>query len=307
MPPCEPPPTSAKSNSGTNSGMDFLYAERQKALTLCRSDSKQRHSFRPCLMRRQRISFHMTPVPIVWKEKRLVESFDVDIRGRLQPHTAFAFLLNAAWNHANEGVYGFKKLSAHNLLWVLVKMYILIKRLPTWGEQIAIETWGKKKVRLYALRDFTVVSETGERLISATSSWIILNRTNGRPQRFDQTSESLPWLKDKEAVETNLERVAQLTDGKEIARFKVRFSDIDVNRHVNSAAYLKWIIDSHSSDHLETNDIKSIEMSFLSEAMVNDEVTVYSEATDGFELFSVIRSFDAKELCRTRLGWRNSV
>jgi len=248
----------------------------------------------------------MNPVPNIWMEKRLIESFDVDILGRLKPQTFFSFLLNAAWNHANEGVYGFKELSDRNLLWVLVKMHILIKRLPRWGERITIETWGKKKVRLYALRDFTVASETGESLISATSSWMILNRTNGRPQRFDQTSDSLPWLTEKEAVETNLEKVAQLTDGKELAQFKVHFSDIDVNRHVNSAKYLEWIIDSHPQEHLETKEIASLEMSFLSEAMADEEVTVYSEESNGFELSNVRRTMDEKELCRARLIWRTS-
>lgn len=248
----------------------------------------------------------MAPVPLVWKENRLIESFDVDILGRLRPQTLFAFLLNAAWNHASEGIYGYKELSARDLYWVLIKAQILIKRFPRWREQITIETWGKRKVRLYALRDFNVASETGENLILATSSWMILDRTTGRPQRFDQKSDSLPWLPDKEVMETNLEKVPQLKSGKELSQFRVHFSDIDVNRHVNSAKYLEWIIDSHPQENLETKEIKALEISFLSEAMPNDEVTVFSEESNEFELCSIRRTFDEKELCRTRLEWRTS-
>jgi medium-chain acyl-[acyl-carrier-protein] hydrolase len=249
----------------------------------------------------------MVIVPAVWKEKRLIESFDVDIQGRLRPQTLFAFLLNAAWNHASGGIYGYEELSTHNLLWVLIKVQMLIKRLPKWREQIIIETWGKRKVRLYALRDFTMTSETGETLISATSSWMILDRTSGRPQRFDQKSDSLPWLPGKDELETNLEKVQQLNGGKELARFRVHFSDIDVNRHVNSTKYLEWIIDSHSQEHLEAKEIRSLEMSFLSEAIANDEVTVYSEESGGLELCSVRRTVDDKEICRARLQWQTAV
>jgi acyl-ACP thioesterase len=249
----------------------------------------------------------MVIVPTVWKEERLVESFDVDILGRLRPQTLFAFLLNAAWNHASGGIYGYKELSARNLLWVLIKVQVLIKRLPKWREQITIETWGKRKVRLYALRDFTITSETGETLVSATSSWMILDRTTGRPQRFDQKSDSLPWLPGKDELETNLEKVRQMNGGKELAQFRVHFSDIDVNRHVNSTKYLEWMIDSHSQEHLETKEITSLEMSFLSEAMANDEVKVYSEESGGPELCSVRRTVDDKELCRARLEWRTAV
>lgn len=248
----------------------------------------------------------MSAVPTVWIEKKLIESFDVDILGRLRPQTLFAFLLNAAWNHANGSIYGYEELSTRNLIWVLIKMQILIKRLPKWREQIRIETWGKQKVRLYALRDFIVSSETGENLISAATSWMILDRSSGRPQRFDQKSDSLPWQSEKVAIETNLEKVQQLNSGKELARFRVHFSDIDVNRHVNSTKYLEWMIDCHSQKHLETKELKTLEMSFLSEAMANDEVTVYSEELNECELCSVRRTQDGKEICRGRLEWRTT-
>ena len=245
-------------------------------------------------------------VPSTWKEQRLIESFDVDTLGRLRPQTLFAYLLNSAWNHVKGANYGHDELSARNLMWVLIKVQIVIKRLPKWGEQIAIETWGKRRVRLYALRDFAIASGTGEKLVSATSSWMILDRTSGRPQRFDQRTDSFPWQPGKDEIETNLEKVQELNKGKELARFRVLFSDIDVNRHVNSAKYLQWMIDSHSYEYLEATEAGSIELSFLSEALPKDEVTVLSEGTEDQELCSVRRTGDGKELCRARFEWRRS-
>ncbi|MBI4767449.1 MAG: hypothetical protein HY787_23125 [Deltaproteobacteria bacterium] len=43
----------------------------------------------------------MAETPQVRKEKRIVESYDVDLCGRLRPHILFSYLLNSAWNHAN--------------------------------------------------------------------------------------------------------------------------------------------------------------------------------------------------------------
>jgi medium-chain acyl-[acyl-carrier-protein] hydrolase len=245
-------------------------------------------------------------VPGIWKEQRFIESFDVDTMGRLRPQTLFAYLLNSAWKHAKGTNYGHDELSARNQMWVLINVQILIKRLPKWGEQITIETWGKRIVRLYALRDFTIASGAGEKLISATSSWMILDRTSGRPQRLDQKSDTFPWQPGKEEIETNLEKVQELNSGKELARFRVLFSDIDVNRHVNSTKYLQWIIDSHSYEHLEAIEAGSIELSFLSEALPTDEVTVLSEETEDLELCSVRRDGDGKELCRARFEWHRS-
>jgi medium-chain acyl-[acyl-carrier-protein] hydrolase len=246
----------------------------------------------------------MNQTPDIWKELRLIEPFDVDTLGRLRPQTLFAYLLNSAWNHAKGTNYGHDELSARNLKWVLIKVKMLINRLPTWGERIITETWGKRRVKLYALRDFTVSLDTGEKLVSATSSWMVVNKTNGRPQRFDQASDSLPWQPGKDEIETDLEKVPELQNGDEVARFRVLFSDIDVNRHVNSAKYLQWMVDSHSHEFLESMEPRSVELSFLAEALPRDEVTVFSERIDDQELCSVRRVGDGKELCRTRFEWR---
>jgi len=248
----------------------------------------------------------MDIVPGIWKEERLIESFDVDVLGRLHPQTLFAYLLNSAWNHAKGTNYGHDELAARNLMWVLIKVQMLINRLPRWGEQITIETWGKRIVRLYALRDFSITSGTGEKLVSATSSWMVLDKTRGRPQRLDRKSDSFPWQLGRDEIETNLDKVEELKDGIELARFSVLFSDIDVNRHVNSARYLQWMMDSHSYKHLSSTEAGSIELSFLSEALQNVEVIVLSEERGEQELCSVRRTADGKELCRARFEWHRS-
>jgi len=241
-----------------------------------------------------------------WEERRRIESFDVDIRGRLRPQTLFAYLLNAAWNHAKSTVYGYEELSARNLMWVLIKMQLIIKRQPKWGDQVAIETWGKRIERLYALRDFAMSSASGEKMISATSSWMVLDKTSGRPQRFHLKTDGFPWQPEREEIETDLQKVPELRSGKQVAQFRVQFSDIDVNRHVNSTRYLRWMIDSHSQEHLEEAELKAVDLSFLAEALPNDEVAVLSEGRGNTELCSIMRVSDNKELCRAQLEWRPS-
>ncbi len=247
----------------------------------------------------------MRTVSTVWKEKRIIESFDVDILGRLRPQALLAFLLNSAWNHANGSVYGYRELSARNLMWVLVKLHMIIRRQPRWGEELEIETWGKGIERIYALRDFTGTSSSGERIVSATSSWLIVDRTSGRPRRFNPKGDGFPWEMDREEMKTDLEKVQKLDQGRQAASFRVHFSDIDVNGHVNSARYLQWMIDSHSQKYLEEKEMKAVEISFLSEAMANDEIAVYSEGSAERELCSVRRAADKKDLCRARFEWED--
>ena len=239
----------------------------------------------------------------VWKEKRIVESYDVDLCGRLRPHILFSYLLNSAWNHANGTRYGYAELSARNLMWVLIKFQMVVSTQPKWQGRLNIETWGKRIERLYALRDFRISAPSGATLVSATSSWLILDKTTGRPQRFDANTDGFPWQPQKEEIETNLEKVSKLQGGREVASFRVHFSDIDVNRHVGSAKYLQWFMDSHSPDQLEKAIPQAIELSFLTEAVLDDQVLVISEQRNESEFCSLRRTKDSKELCRARIKW----
>src|SRR5208337_4466622 len=245
-------------------------------------------------------------IPADWKEQRVVESYDVDLSGRLRPHVLLSFLLNSAWNHAASSTYSYAELTTRNLMWVLIRFQMLLHSQPKWHDQLTIETWGKRIERLYALRDFRVGGPSGKILVSATSSWLILDKDSGRPQRFDTKADGFPWQPDKEEMETVLEKVIEVSEGKQVASFRVQYSDIDVNRHVGSAKYLQWFVDSHSLEMLERTVPQSIELSYLSEAVLNDEVFVFSDQEKESEHCSLHRANDNKELCRALIKWRRA-
>jgi len=244
----------------------------------------------------------MSAVPSVLREQRLVESFDVDVKGRLKPHVLFAFLTNCAWKHSSLTSHGYQDLLDRNQMWVLAKFQLSVVRFPTWGEQIVIETWGKGIQKLYALRDFSIGTPDGGKLASATSAWLVLDRNSRRPVRIDQMT--FPWTPGRNELETDLRKVPALSDGSDCAHFRAVFSDLDVNGHVTAMKYLQWIMDSHPGAVLEEKQPRSLEISFLGEAAMDDEVSVFCErdATDG-ELCSVRRVGDRKELCRARTEW----
>ena len=239
-----------------------------------------------------------------WKDQRTVESFEIDMHGRLKAHMLFAFLLNSAWNHARQLAFDYKTLSDRNLMWILSKLQLVVYKLPRWGERINIETWGKGIERFYALRDFIVTSSDGEKLASATSAWMILDKTSYRPQKLNELMKDFPWTGDRIEVETNLRKVPEPADEKACCGFHVVFSDIDVNEHVTATRYLHWILDSYPLPVLSARELRAAEISFLAEAVLDDEISVYRESQADQDLCRIRRSSDNQELCRARIEWR---
>jgi medium-chain acyl-[acyl-carrier-protein] hydrolase len=245
----------------------------------------------------------MMAIPEAWKEQRVVESFEVDKESRLRPHVMFSWLLNAAWGHTRETAWSFEAVSARQLMWVLSKLQLRIVRLPRWGEHVTIETWGKQIERFYALRDFVISSSAGEKLAGATTAWMILDARSYRPQKLDDMKAGFPWHSDRSEIETTLKKVGELARGEARARFRVSYSDIDVNRHASATKYLQWILDSFSLEKLTGNELASAEISFLSEATLGDEVSVVVESATQTDLCAIRREPDQQELCRAVLAW----
>jgi len=243
-------------------------------------------------------------VPSVWKEQRVVEAFDVDVTGRLKPHVLFSFLLSCAWNHAAASGFSFQELSERGLMWVLTKFQMSILHMPEWRNEISVETWGKRIERLYALRDFRVSSLPGQRLACATGSWMILDKKSYRPQKLEQLMASFPWQEGKSELEGSLQKVTEATNGQERTQHRVRFSELDVNNHVNAANYLKWVMDSYPREVLESRLVESVEISFLAEATVDDEITVSFERVADQDINTIKRGRDQKDLCRAALQWQ---
>jgi acyl-ACP thioesterase len=104
-------------------------------------------------------------------------------------------------------------------------------------------------------------------------------------------------------MRTDLNKVGELAGGESRAHFRATYSDIDPNGHVTAMKYLQWITDSHPRRVLEEKRPSFLELSFLAEAVLEDEVTVYSELLGGQEKCSVKRDGDQKELCRASIEW----
>jgi medium-chain acyl-[acyl-carrier-protein] hydrolase len=181
---------------------------------------------------------------------------------------------------------------------------LLFRQQPRMGDQVTIETWGKGVQRVYLLRDFAVIDESGVRMVSASAVWLLVDQRRGLPHRWSSQSEFWPWLPERHELETSVEKVPELQAGEQVGIYRVHFSDIDVNRHVNATRYLQWIVDSHSQEHLEASELASVDLSFIAEALPGDEVVVFSEPRDGSELCAVRRAGDGKDLCRAALTWR---
>ncbi|MBR1630380.1 MAG: acyl-ACP thioesterase, partial [Paludibacteraceae bacterium] len=80
----------------------------------------------------------------------------------------------------------------------------------------------------------------------------------------------------------------------------VVYSDVDFNRHVNSARYVEWMMDALPTEWVQTHDVTHFEVNYLQEALLGQDVHVRFESGTG-QMLSVVQDEAGRDLCRMKL------
>lgn len=236
-----------------------------------------------------------------------VHVYETGPNGKLTLYSLFDFLQDIASDHAVRLGYGRDEMLRRNTFWVLSRIYAEISCMPEWGSTIKIKTWPRGVDKLFALRDYEAWFPDGKPVARATSSWLIVDQTNKRIQRPDNTlsrhNEGLP--KDS-ALPRNAMKLEPVSSGSvKNNNLSVKISDLDINLHTNNVRYLKWVTDSYNLDFILNHYPVSAEINYLAESHYNDIISVVtSEQGENTFCHSILRISDNTELCRMKICWQ---
>jgi medium-chain acyl-[acyl-carrier-protein] hydrolase len=237
----------------------------------------------------------------------LVHVYETDANGKLTLSGLFNYLQDTASDHAEKLNFGRDDLLKNNHIWVLSRMFAQIDNLPAWNDKITVRTWPSGIDKILALRDFEVLNNNIH-LVSATSSWAIIDRTTKRIQRPDDIIDNFhSTFNEKRSLLRNASKLEPLSkEGYLSQMFKVKFSDLDINLHVNNVKFLQWVTDSYPLEFIISNTPLMVEINYLAESMCGDEIKVrVTQETKLINIWnhSIIRINDNRELCRIRIEW----
>jgi len=209
-----------------------------------------------------------------------VTSYEVDFTGKLSLYALFNRFQDLAGIHAAYLQVGYDSLREAKLAWILSRIKVQIHSLPRWGDAVHLATWPKGIERLFALRDFCLTNKNGETLVAATSAWLLIDIDKGHPRRIETLPIDLQFPNAVQAIQDPLNKI-QIPEGLvRVFEKPVWLSDIDTNRHVNNAQYVKWITDCFSRDQFYNHRITSLQINYPEETLLGDTVALFKTPED---------------------------
>jgi acyl-ACP thioesterase len=243
-----------------------------------------------------------------FEKEYCVHVYETGPDGKVNLYSLFNFMQDIASEHAVRLGFGRDDLMKYNHFWVLSRMYTVISEWPIWEDTIIVKTWPCGTDKMFAMRNYEIRFTDGRLVSSASSSWLIVDRTTKKIQRpgellskynsEDQTYNS--------SIRSGIKLAGSSENGVLSEKFRVKISDLDVNLHTNNVNYLKWVNNTYDLNFTKHHLPCSAEINYLAESMFDNEIIIRTSQEEGNNSFynhSVFRTGDNKELCRIRLEW----
>ena len=215
-----------------------------------------------------------------------IPCYQTDSNSLLQP-AAFLDMAQemAYWGAAALG-FGYEDLHVHGTAWVLSRMHVRFGKHPVWRDNVSLYTWHKGMDGIFALRDFRMDDSGGNPIVTATSSWLVINVSTRRIVRAEELEERLKTDGPvPDAIPDRAPKIIVPRDvpAEEVATRRVSYSDIDVNGHTNNARYIVWAMDAIPYEVTSKRPVKDLCVNFNRETLPEDEILlVRFPVGDGF-------------------------
>jgi acyl-ACP thioesterase len=240
------------------------------------------------------------------KQKYTIRSYEVDAAGNLSVPSIFNLLQDSASGHALELGVSVPQLLAENYTWVLSRIVLKMSQYPAWRDTIQIHTWPSGIQGAFALRDFKIRDQNSQSMGCSTSAWIVMDAEKRRPVRPTVFADRLIPAQEESILDYVLKKLPVQNGDYVEKRFNVRYSDLDINQHVNNVSYIEWLLESIPIFGDKTRHLSELEINFLGEALQGDQVLARCFSThQDKKTFShrIIRESDQHELIRARTVW----
>lgn len=232
----------------------------------------------------------------------VAEPFHVDFTGKLTMSVLGNHLLNCAGFHAAERGFGIASLNENDYTWVLSRLAIELEEMPSQYASFSIQTWVENVYRLFTDRNFAILDQEGRAIGYARSIWAMISLTTRKPA--DLLTLHGGHITDYIcAKECPIGKPGRIQVGKDsfVSDYPTKYSDIDINGHVNSIKYIEHILDLFPLEMFREKKIKRFEMAYVAESYYGDILSFYREEVNKDEFHLEIKKNNEEVVCRSKI------
>lgn len=207
----------------------------------------------------------------------VVEPFQEDVTGRLSWANLGNIILRCATLHAEAHGFGYTYMKTQQRGWVLSRLVLELDAVPATGEHYSVGTWVSRVFRQFTDRHFDIVGSEGRVYGYGTSTWALIDYATRQPISLETLPDSFRQAMLDEMPPLSSAGRARCHATEPAASRVCRYSDLDINGHVNSIRYIDMALDLFDREWHSAHHLRRLELAYGLEGHEGDVLDIYCE------------------------------
>lgn len=215
-----------------------------------------------------------------------VDSRDVDLWGQCRPSALLGILQEAATQAALElGASGPEIRAKYNCLWMVTRSRVELEAPLRWNDLVTVKTWHRGASGASTYRDFDLFRD-GKPIGQGTMVWVMVDVDSRKLFRMRELKEFQGTDGGELCKSVKLHRIPMPEHFDRRVCRELRYSDTDINGHVNNIHYADFACDSLHLERLgQGKFVRSLQIGYVNECRAGETILV-DTAVRGDELFA---------------------
>lgn len=199
---------------------------------------------------------------------------EVDVFGNCRPAALLTMFQDMATEHgAIMQVHREYLMDNYNAIWMLVRLWYRLQRPLKMGEELTVVTYHRGPGGMTVYRDFDLF--VGEECVGeGVSAWVVAD-VDSRKMLRTGSVENIANSPVPAQVKDKTLRGIRSPENRQVVYTKaVRYSDLDVNGHMNNTKYADVLLDAFTLEELSGNFVSEMQLNFSRECLFGEAIEV---------------------------------
>ncbi len=211
----------------------------------------------------------------IYRKTIQIQTTDTDLYDNLRPNALLQYFQDVATVHADELRMSRDYLvEKYHACWILARVWYRLFRPIHAGDVVELSTWHRGDGGIIFYRDFELTMD-GEVVGEGISSWVVADvdtRKMLRPSAIDTIAGAkVP----PRTLNKQLKLIREDKEKQPVYDRTVRYSDLDVNGHMNNTRYADVLLDAFAPEELCGRFISGFQLNYSQECRLGETMTVY--------------------------------
>ena len=244
---------------------------------------------------------------MIYERERIMGFGDLDANGDVKLTALLKYASEAAFLNAEELGIGLDKTLQTGLIFLIQRFGMKIKQLPKMDQKVVVRTWPGDITRSAFKRYGEIQDATGNPLVQWETLWVLVDINERKIKRPSAFPIDFPHYGTLD-VTAESEKIKLPEDAETMASYQhpVRFSELDINQHMNNAIYGDLVANVLSlGSSLDMKEWQEVQFNYIHEAKLGDEIKVDAHKVEN-NLY-VSGTCGEKSIFSSKITYRESV